>query len=146
MATDGTEPHCDPLTILRFRFGSTCTFYLQGVDAARRVVTVTMVQLRLIAGRKFLFLVSMRCAAEIDPTVSAPTTGIADAGFRIEFEVVEFLERGEVPLAPVANKDSIDDFPCGLVFELVLPPAIKVTTVKKLDPTICGNFKIRILY
>ena len=105
-----------------------------------------MVQLRLIAGRKFLFLVGMWCAAEIDPTVSAPTIGIADAGFRIEFKVVEFLERGEVPLAPVASKDSIDDFPFGLVFELVLPPAIKVTTVEKLDPTICGNFKIRILY
>tara|TARA_B100000929_G_scaffold86951_1_gene68005 strand:- start:647 stop:964 length:318 start_codon:yes stop_codon:yes gene_type:complete len=105
-----------------------------------------MVQLRLIAGWKFLFLVSMRCAAEIDPTISAPTIGIADAGLRIEFEVVEFLERGEVPLAPMAGEDAIDDFPFGLVFELVLSPAIKVTTVEKLDPTICSNFKIRILY
>jgi hypothetical protein len=105
-----------------------------------------MVQLRLIAGRKFLFLVGMRCAAEINPTVSSPTCGISDAGFRIEFEVVELLERGEIPLAPVAGENTINDFPLGLVFELVLSPAIKVTTVEKLDPTICSNFKIRILY
>ena len=43
MVANGTDPHRDPLTIFRCRFGRTCAFYLQGVDAARRVVTVTMV-------------------------------------------------------------------------------------------------------
>ena len=96
----GTNPHRDPLTILRCRFGCARTFYVQSIDAPRRVVTVSMVQLSLIAGRKFLFLIGVRCAAEIDPTISSPTSGIADAGFRIKFEVVEFLERGEITLSP----------------------------------------------
>jgi len=93
-----------------------------------------MVQLRLVAGRKFLFLINMGSTAEIDPAVAAPASGIADAGFRVELEVVEVLERGEVALAPVANENAIDDLPLGLVLELVLSPTINVATVKQLDP------------
>ena len=93
-----------------------------------------MVQLRLVAGWKFLFLVAVRCAAEIDSTVAAPTGGIGDAGFPIEFKVVELLERGQITLAPVAGEDTINDLPLGLVLELVLSPTINVATVKQLDP------------
>ena len=132
---DRTDPHCDPVTIFCSNFWRACACNLQCIDAASRVVAVPMVKLRLIAGRIFLFLIDVRCAAEIDPTVSSPTSGIADAGFRIEFKVVELLDRGKIPLSSVAGEDTIDHFPLGLVLELVLSPAIKIATIEQLDPT-----------
>ena len=146
VVADRADPHPDPLAILRPKLRSARALNSQGVDASGRVVVVAMVQLRLVAGRELLFLVNVGRAAKIDPAVAAPGACIRDAGLGVELEIVEVLERGEVALAPVAGEDAIDDFPFGLVFELVLPPAIKVTTVEKLDPTICSNFKIRILY
>ena len=56
--------------------------------------------------------------------------------------IVEFLKRGEVPLAPVTGKDTVDDFPLRLVLELVLSPTIKIATVEKLDPTVSGSMRI----
>ena len=69
-------------------------------------------------------------------TISTITSGVADPGFGIEFEVVEFHERREVPLSPVTGENTIDDFPFRLVLEFLLSPAIQVPTVEKLNPTV----------
>ena len=97
VVADRADSHPDPLAIFRPELRRAGALDAQRIDAARRIVVVTMVQLRLVAGRELLLLVEMRSAAEIDPAVAAPATGIRDAGFGIELEVGELLERGEIP-------------------------------------------------